>query len=79
MNSFLLNRAQGSIHPLDFHVAQTSHLVRLIEPSPRLRFTCTVAASGNHEEPPFDHGLTDEVVAHKAGVNVLVIDQCGGR
>lgn len=61
-------------------MAQTSHLVRLIEPSPRLRFTSLATATGgNHEEPPFDHGLSDELVAHKAGVNVLAIDQYGGR
>lgn len=61
-------------------MAQTSHLVRLIEPSPRLRFTSTATvARGNLEEPPSDHGLSDEVVAHKAGVNVLAIDQYGGR
>jgi len=73
MNSFILNRAQGSIKPLDFHVAQTTHLIRLIEPSPRLRFSCTGAATKKY------HGLDDEVVAHRAGVNVLAIDHHEAR
>ncbi|KAH8700286.1 WD repeat protein [Talaromyces proteolyticus] len=80
MNSFLLNRAQGSIKPLDFHVAQTSRLVRLLEPSPRIRFTCEATTDGsNSEEHALNGGVSGEIVAHKAGVNALAIDRYGGR
>lgn len=64
MNSYLLDRALGSISPSSFHVAQTSRLVHLLEPSPGIRFSL----DGPVDEP------ADEVVAHQAGVNVLAID-----
>lgn len=81
MNSFLLNRAQGTISPSAFHVAQTSRLVQLLEPAPGIRFTSHKPVPGDikseHDGP--NSTPVDEVFAHKAGVNVLAIDQYEGR
>lgn len=77
MNSFLLNRAIGSISPSAFHVAQTSHLTQLLEPAPGIRFS-------SRKDPVIPDGTDTinsevEVFAHQAGVNVLAIDHCEGR
>ncbi|PWY87147.1 WD repeat protein [Aspergillus sclerotioniger CBS 115572] len=85
MNSYLLNRALGSISPSTFHVAQTSRLIQHLEPAPGIRF------SSRKDIPAGDRarngspaaitqlGLDGEIFAHKAGVNVLAIDQYDGR
>lgn len=77
MNSFLLNRAQGSIEPWQFHKAQTSRLIQLLEPSPEIRFSSRKSISTDEHlaSQADDH----ELLAHKAGVNVLAIDQNHGR
>lgn len=77
MNSFLLNRAIGSISPSAFHVAQTSHLTQLLEPAPGIRFS-------SRKGPVIPDGTDTinsevEVFAHQAGVNVLAIDHYEGR
>lgn len=72
MNSYLLNRALGSIAPSTFHTAQTARLVHHLEPAPGIRFS-----SKHPEGPGLDPG--DDIYAHKAGVNVLAIDQYDGR
>ncbi|KAL1989139.1 hypothetical protein VTN96DRAFT_3686 [Rasamsonia emersonii] len=81
MNSFLLNRAQGTISPSAFHVAQTSRLVQLLEPAPGIRFTSHKPVPGviKSEDDGPNSTPVDEVFAHKAGVNVLAIDQHEGR
>jgi DNA excision repair protein ERCC-8 len=81
MNSFLLNRAQGTISPSAFHVAQTSRLVQLLEPAPGIRFTSHKPVSGERkaEGDESNPRPVKEVFAHKAGVNVLTIDQHEGR
>ncbi|PYH90149.1 WD repeat protein [Aspergillus ellipticus CBS 707.79] len=78
MNSYLLNRALGSISPSAFHVAQTSRLVQNLEPAPGIRFSSRRDTPGS---PSADAqlGLEDELFAHKSGVNVLAIDQYDGR
>lgn len=72
MNSYLLNRALGSVSPYDFHVAQTTRLVQLLEPAPGIRFSCRRGSAAADEDD-------DEIFAHKAGANVLAIDQYEGR
>ena len=82
MNSFLLNRSLGSISPAAFHVAQSRQLVHSLEPAPAIRFSGDDASTRIAGEPT-DGTWRDEelekVWAHKAGVNVLVIDQYEGR
>jgi hypothetical protein len=84
MNSYLLNRALGSITPHSFHVAQTTRLVHHLEPAPRIRFSSQRDISGGQSERDsalFDAnaGIESDTVAHRAGVNVLAIDQNDSR
>ncbi|KAL2822710.1 WD40-repeat-containing domain protein [Aspergillus cavernicola] len=76
MNSYLLNRALGSITPSSFHRAQTTRLVHNIEPAPGIRFS---SQPGNSREVDTRIPSSDEVFAHRAGANVLAIDQYEGR
>ncbi|CAG7922597.1 unnamed protein product [Penicillium olsonii] len=84
MNSYLLNRALGSVIPNDFHVAQTNRLVHNIEPAPGIRFSSrktTATDQPEDEIAPLDQelGANAEVYAHKSGVNCLAVDQFEGR
>ncbi|OAX83186.1 hypothetical protein ACJ72_02460 [Emergomyces africanus] len=80
MNSYLLNRSQGSISPSTLHVAHNAHLIRSIEPAPGIRFSSSL---NQRESDSVENGWKDEeqdeVRAHKAGVNVLAIDQYDKR
>ncbi|KAL4885790.1 WD40-repeat-containing domain protein [Aspergillus karnatakaensis] len=69
MNSYLLNRALGTVSLSAFHSAQTTRLVHNLEPAPGIRFSSTKSSSSE----------SDEGFAHKAGANVLAIDQYEGR
>lgn len=75
MNSYLLNRALGTIAPSTFHTAQTARLVHHLEPAPGIRF------SSKHQAEFEGHGLDTEgdIYAHRAGTNVLAVDQYDGR
>ncbi|KAL3446557.1 WD40-repeat-containing domain protein [Aspergillus insuetus] len=72
MNAYLLNRALGSITPSAFHLAQTTRLVHNLEPAPGIRFSSDDKANTQVATP-------DDLVAHKAGANVLALDQYEGR
>ncbi|EGE02109.1 DNA excision repair protein ERCC-8 [Trichophyton equinum CBS 127.97] len=84
MNSYILNRSQGSIHPFQFHFAQCTRLVHGLAAAPGIRFS----AGKQHESHPGAADIAegtpdirhsdfdfDDIWAHKAGVNVLAIDQ----
>ncbi|KAL1957531.1 hypothetical protein VTO42DRAFT_5757 [Malbranchea cinnamomea] len=82
MNSYLLNRSQGSIRPSIFHTAQCARLIHGLEPAPGIRFSSNPSASSGESEVVGDEPGTSrtnvgeyEVWAHKAGANVLTIDQ----
>lgn len=75
MNSYLLNRSFGLISPWDFHVAQTTRLVHCLEAAPSIRFN----SRHDSAEDSQTEGELERVWAHKAGVNVLAIDQYEGR
>jgi DNA excision repair protein ERCC-8 len=82
MNSYLLNRALGSVTPNVFHVAQTSRLVHNLEPAPGIRFSSRKAATPSQDDATaFDQELdpVTAVFAHKSGVKCLAIDQFEGR
>lgn len=85
MNSYLLNRALGSVSSNAFHVAQTSRLVHNFEPAPGIRFSSRRAAPADRSQDdgtPLDEELVpivEEVYAHKSGANCLAIDQFEGR
>lgn len=85
MNSYLLNRALGSVIPREFHRAQTHRLVHNIEPAPGIRFSSRKASAPTDQSEddvaPLDQelGIAAEVVSHKSGVNCLAVDQFEGR
>jgi len=83
MNSYLLNRALGSVTPNAFHVAQTCRLVHHLEPAPGIRFSSRKVAPTRSQDDvtDLDQELdpVSEVFAHKSGVNCLAIDQFEGR
>ncbi len=82
MNSYLLNRSLGSIGSAAFHIAQSTRLVHSLEPTPSIRFSGShdLSAASNrivseHVEGSWRDEELEEVWAHKAGVNVLTIDE----
>lgn len=91
MNSYLLNRDLGSISPQSFQLAQTSRLVHTLEPVESIKFSSALAsndpakATSSLSQPKYKRldGSNDEekeeIWAHKAGVNVLAVDQNEGR
>lgn len=85
MNSYLLNRALGTVSPNAFHVAQTTRLVHNLEPALGIRFSSRRAAPADQNQgdaTPLDQDdptIAENVLAHKSGVNCLVIDQFEGR
>jgi DNA excision repair protein ERCC-8 len=84
MNSYLLNRSQGSILPSSFHTAQCARLVHAIQPAVGIRFSSARSVSGSAGpedagEPADGAGVEHEVWAHKAGVSVLAADQLEKR
>ncbi|KAL4918984.1 WD40-repeat-containing domain protein [Aspergillus aurantiobrunneus] len=76
MNSYLLNRALGSVAPSTFQSAQAIRLVHNLESAPGIRFSSTNTRSVNSGG---DLLFSDEILAHRAGANVLAIDQNEGR
>jgi DNA excision repair protein ERCC-8 len=85
MNSYLLNRALGTVSPNAFHVAQTTRLVHNLEPAPGIRFSSRRAAPTDQNQGDAtqldqdDPTIAENVAAHKSGVNCLAIDQFDGR
>lgn len=85
MNSYLLNRALGTVSPNAFHVAQTTRLVHNLEPAPGIRFSSRRAAPADQNQSDAtsldqeDPTIVENVVAHKSGVNCLAIDHFEGR
>ncbi|WEW59751.1 hypothetical protein PRK78_005231 [Emydomyces testavorans] len=79
MNSYLLNRSQGSIIPSSFHAAQCARLIRCLAPAPGIRFTSAPQPSTADDASRTDgleaqDAVYDEVWAHKAGVNLSSLD-----
>lgn len=79
MNSYILNRALGSISPTTFHVAQTTRLVHHLEPAPNIRFSSRKPRQVGNTIEENEGDPENELLAHKSGVNVLAIDQFEGR
>ncbi|KAJ5090900.1 hypothetical protein N7532_009584 [Penicillium argentinense] len=82
MNSYLLNRALGSVAPQVFHVAQTERLVHSLEPAPGIRFSSRRAAPSDRlrdDTTSTPNNSAGEDFAHKSGVTCLAIDQFEGR
>lgn len=76
MNSFLLNRALGSVSPQALAKAQNSRLLYALQPANDVSLSI---------KKPIDHEADGENdrekvgVAHPAGVNSITIDRFEGR
>ncbi|KAJ6007809.1 hypothetical protein N7540_011785 [Penicillium herquei] len=78
MNSYLLNRALGSVDPNSFRVVQTTRLIHSIEPAPGIRFSARPRLQGQTNEQELESPET-EIFAHKSGVKCLAIDKKDGQ
>lgn len=70
--------------PNAFHTAQTERLVHYLEPAPGIRFSSRRAAHSDvsqEDDTALNSELdsTEQVFAHRSGVNSLAIDQFEGR
>lgn len=75
MNSFLLNRAFGSISPQAFAKAQNTRLLYTLQPADNVSLSIKkVAQDDEGEDVRQKRG-----VAHPAGVNSITIDKFEGR
>lgn len=90
MNSQLFGRALGTISPQSVQRATTTQLLRAIDAAPQVQFDGTegVAASSTSASGTTTSAYDGsrggasrggEVVAHRAGVNCLVVDKFEGR
>ncbi|KAL1304677.1 hypothetical protein AAFC00_003633 [Neodothiora populina] len=79
MNSFLLNRALGTISPQHLARAQNSRLLHALQPSNdtalSIKSPSDEAIAGQPDEVNIERGC----VAHPAGVNSITIDKFEGR
>ena len=77
MNTFLLNRAQGSVSHQALARAHNDRLIHSLQPASNVIVS--------YQDPPSlndDHDEEDEAktaVAHPAGVNSITIDRFEGR
>ena len=76
MTSYLLSRSLGLTGPQALQKAQTTRLLNALQASPNVRFDSSdnTGVRKYHED-----GSTDDVWAHRTGVNTLVIDKFESR
>lgn len=82
MNSFLLNRAFGSVDPRSFEKALTTRLIQHLEPAPGIRFASERLEARQQASPDLgwdEQEFSRNLIAHNSGVSCLTIDQSGGR
>jgi hypothetical protein len=77
MNSHLFGRALGTISPQAVQRAATTQLLRAIEAAPRVLFDGSAASSG--PDGISRGNASSEILAHRAGVNCLVVEKFEGR
>jgi DNA excision repair protein ERCC-8 len=73
MNSFLLNRALGSVSAAALARSQNTHLVHSLQPASHVSLSISPLDLGN------DQDALQNGVAHPAGVNSITIDKFEGR
>lgn len=76
MNSFLLNRALGSISPQALAKAQNSRLLYALQPANDVSLSINKPVDHEAED---GNGRGKGGVAHPAGVNSITIDKFEGR
>ena len=78
MNSYLLGRELGTISSKTLQQAETNNLLLALQAAPGIRFdgtdAATTAAGQSHGT-----GSSEDVWAHRAGVNCITIDKFEGR
>ncbi|KAL2350723.1 WD40-repeat-containing domain protein [Cryomyces antarcticus] len=79
MNSYLLNRAIGSISPQALERAQTTRLLHALQPAPSISFSNGRKARSIDDTVGGRDGVTHNYLAHPAGVNTIAIDKFEGR
>ncbi|KAK4977491.1 hypothetical protein LTR66_010677, partial [Elasticomyces elasticus] len=82
MNSYLLNRALGSIDPRSFQTAQHTRLLHALQPAPDVSFSPASTGEGRRgggEHGTASDGPTTASLAHATGVNTIAIDKFEGR
>lgn len=81
MNSFLLNRALGTISPQAFARSQNTRLLHAIQPASDVTFSVNGVAGLDPD--PNEHGSAygqpKAGLAHPAGVNAITVDKFEGR
>ncbi|KAL9096154.1 MAG: hypothetical protein Q9165_001677 [Trypethelium subeluteriae] len=79
MNSFLLNRATGSISPQSLERAHATRLLHALQPSPTVLFSPEPGPRQETSNNRSHEARKRTGVAHKAGVNAIAIDRFEGR
>lgn len=78
MNSYLLGRELGTVSPKALQQAETNRLLLALQAAPDIRFDGTDATTNVASQ---SHGgqATEDVSAHRAGLNCITIDKFEGR
>ncbi|KAI9693894.1 MAG: hypothetical protein M1822_003165 [Bathelium mastoideum] len=79
MNSFLLNRAIGSVSPQSLQRAQTTQLLHALQPAPEVTFGAEPQSEDVSSSAHSSTTKKSSNVAHKAGVNAIALDRFEGR
>lgn len=79
MNSFLLNRALGTISPQALAKAQHTRLLYALQPSNDVVLSIKSPVSYTQEVRTDESDITRGSVAHPAGVNSITIDKFEGK
>jgi len=77
MNTFLLNRALGSVSHQSLARAQNDRLVHSIQLASNIKLSYNGSEGTNKVNP--EDGSTKVPVAHPAGVNTITVDRFEGR
>lgn len=72
MNSFLLNRQLGTIHPQELANAQNNRLLKALQPASNVNFALQQSDGSRRDAHTRD-------LAHAAGVSSIAIDRFEGR
>ncbi len=81
MNSYLLGRELGTVSSKALQQAETNRLLLALQAAPEIRFDGTHGTTSAASQSHGGHatGSGENVWAHRAGVNSLVIDKFEGR
>lgn len=78
MNSYLLGRELGTVSPKAFQQAETNRLLRELQAAPDIRLDGTDVTTNAASQSHGGQG-TEDVWAHRAGLNCITVDKFEGR